>query len=148
MNLSGECGRRIQIYRRRQIVERRVLRFQQHEIRTLFDELIHKPWEASRWNPPVDVRESEDVFTIDMDLPGVKDDDVHILVEGNSLTIEGQRALSPCDDVRTVHLCERPDGRFVRSFEFGEDIENRNIESRWQDGVLTVTVPKPSKEKE
>jgi HSP20 family molecular chaperone IbpA len=49
--------------------------------------------------------------------------------------------LGKCDDL-TTHLCERPDGRFSRTFEFDGTIEDRNVESRWQDGVLTVTVPK------
>jgi HSP20 family protein len=107
----------------------------------MFDEMIHRPWGAVHWNPAVDIREDKDAFIIEMDLPGVKAEEVQVLVEGQILAIEGQRQLGQCDEV-TTHLCERPDGRFVRTFEFDGNIENRKIESRWHEGVLTVTVPK------
>jgi HSP20 family protein len=142
MDVPDECSRRIQVYRRHETMNRRVLHFQQHEIHAVFEELIHRPWAALRWNPPTDIRESRDAFTIEMDLPGVNTDEVRILTDGKTLTIEGERRLQTCEDERTAHLCERPDGRFTRSFEFKDDVEDKEIESRWQDGVLKVIVPK------
>lgn len=144
MDAPDECGRRIQVHRRHETMNRRVLHFQRHEIHAIFDELIHRPWGwgALRWNPPIDIRESQDAFTIEMDLPGVNADEVRILTDGRTLTIEGERRLQTCEDERTAHVCERPDGRFARSFEFNDDVEDKEIESHWQDGVLTVIVPK------
>jgi len=141
MTVSEDRNRRIRICRRHGIVERRDLYFHHYAIHAMFDEMIHRPWGAVRWNPALDVREDKDAFIIEMDLPGVKTEDVQVVVEGRILAIEGQRKLPQCDEA-TTHLCERPDGRFVRTFEFDNDIENRGIESRWQDGVLTVTIPK------
>ena len=141
MDVSGDRNRRIQVRQRHGLVERRGLYLNHYEIHTMFDEMIHRPWGAVRWNPAVDIREDKDAFIIEMDLPGVKTEDVRVLVEGQILTIEGQRQLTQCDEV-TTHLCERPDGRFVRTFEFDGSIENRKIESRWHEGVLTVAVPK------
>ena len=141
MNASDDRNRRIRIRHRHGAVECRGLYLHHHDIHAIFDELIHRPWGAVRWNPAVDVREDKDTFIIEMDLPGVKAEEVQILVEGPLLAIEGQRQLGQCDEV-TTHLCERPDGRFVRTFEFDGNIENRKIESRWHEGVLTVTVPK------
>jgi HSP20 family molecular chaperone IbpA len=141
MAVSSDRNRRIQIHRRHGIVERPGLCLRHHEIHAIFDELIHRPWGAVRWNPAVDIREDKDAFVIEMDLPGVNTEEVRVLVEGAILAIEGQRQLVKCDEV-TTHLCERPDGRFCRTFEFDGSIENRNLESRWQDGVLTITVPK------
>jgi HSP20 family molecular chaperone IbpA len=141
MDVSGDRNRRIQVRRQHGIAERRGLYLNRYEIHAMFDEMIHRPWGAVRWNPAVDIRENKDAFIIEMDLPGVKAEDVRVLVEGQILAVEGQRQLGPCDEV-TTHLCERPDGRFVRTFEFDGSIENRKIESRWHEGVLTVTVPK------
>lgn len=141
MTVSSDRNRRIQIHRRHGIVERPGLGLRHQEIHAMFDELIHRPWGAVRWNPAVDIREDKDVFVIEMDLPGVNAEEVRVLAEGTILAIEGQRHLGTCDGV-TTHLCERPDGRFCRTFEFDGNIENRNLESRWQDGVLTITVPK------
>ena len=142
MTASGDRNRIIQIHRRRETVERRGLCFHHHEIHALFEEMIHKPWAVARWNPGVDVRESNEAFLIEMDLPGVKSEDVRIVAGGKTLLIEGQRQLAQCDKV-TTHVCERPDGRFARTFEFEDEVEDKEIESHWQDGVLTVTVPKP-----
>jgi HSP20 family protein len=141
MTVSGDRNRRIQICRRHNIAPRRGLYLHHHEIHALFDEMIHRPWGAVRWNPATDVREDNDAFTIEVDLPGVKAEEVQVVVEGRILAIEGRRKLPPCD-AATIHLCERPDGRFARLFEFDHEVEDRGIESRWQDGVLTVTIPK------
>ena len=141
MNTSDDRNRRIQIHRRHGVAECRGLYLHHQDVHAIFDELIYRPWGAVRWNPAVDIREDKDAFLIEMDLPGVKADEVRVLVEGQILTIEGQRQLAQCDEV-TTHLCERPDGRFVRTFEFDANIENRKIESHWHEGVLTVTIPK------
>ncbi len=141
MDVASERNRRIQIHRRHGIAERRCLQFRHHEIHAMFEELIHRPWSTARWNPPVDVREDKDSFLIEMDLPGVKAEDIQVVVEGKTISIDGRRQLGQCD-AATTHLCERPDGRFTRVFEFEGQIDNDQIESRWQDGVLTVTVPK------
>jgi len=141
MTVSGDRFRRIRICRQHGIIERQDLYLHRHAIHALFDEMIHRPWGGVRWNPAIDVREDKDAFTITVDLPGVKEDDVQVVVEGKILAIEGQRKLPHCDET-TTHLCERPDGSFVRTFEFENDIERRQIESHWEAGVLTVTVPK------
>lgn len=146
MDASGEYIRTIQVCQRQTTTGRRALHFHQYEIQTLFDELIHRPWGRAQWNPAVDVREDEQAFVIDIDLPGVKPDEVRIVPSGRTLTISGKRRLRPCDDERTTHLCERPDGEFARILEFGETIEGRRIESHWHDGVLTVAIPKPENE--
>ena len=141
MDVAGERNRRIQIHRRHGVAARRCLQFHHHEIHAMFEELIHRPWSTVRWNPPVDVRENQDAFVLEMDLPGVKAEEIQVLVDGKTISIEGRRQLAQCDEA-TTHLCERPDGRFTRAFEFEGEIDNEGIESRWQDGVLTVTVPK------
>jgi HSP20 family protein len=133
--------RRIRICRQHGIVERQGLYLHRHAIHALFDEMIHRPWGGVRWNPPIDVREDTDAFIIAVDLPGVKEEDAQVVVEGRFLAIEGERKLPQCDDA-TTHLCERPDGRFTRTFEFEHDIDDRTIESRWENGVLIVTIPK------
>ncbi len=144
MDASGEYIRTIQVRQRQTTTGRRALHFHQYEIHSLFDELIHRPWGRAQWNPPVDIREDDTSFLIEIDLPGVADQDVRIQTEGRTLKIEGKRQLRPCDEERTTHLCERPDGGFARMFEFQDDIDRGRIQSRWQDGVLTLTLLKPT----
>jgi len=144
MNASHEYVRKIQVCQRQTTTGRRALYFHQHEIHALFDELIHRPWGRAQWNPPVDIREDDKAFIIEIDLPGVSPEEVRIQADGKTLAIEGRRELRPCGDERTTHLCERPDGGFVRIFEFRDSIENEQIQSRWHDGVLTVSISKPT----
>jgi HSP20 family protein len=143
MDGQNEYIRKIHVCRRQTLTPRRAFGFHQHEIHALFDELIHRPWGRAQWNPPVDIREDDENFIIEIDLPGVKPEEVRVTAEGNTLSIEGQRELRPCDDARTTHLCERPDGGFARMFEFAETLEEERIEGHWQNGVLTITVPRP-----
>ena len=93
MTVSSDRNRRIQIHRRHGIVERPGLCLRHHEIHAIFDELIHRPWGAVRWNPAVDIREDKDAFIVEMDLPGVNTEEVRVVVEGAILAIEGQRQL-------------------------------------------------------
>lgn len=144
MDGSREYVRTIQVCRQQATSGRRALHFHQYEIHSLFEELIHRPWGRAQWNPPVDIREDEEAFIIDIDLPGVKDTDVRLLAEGRTLRVEGSRQLQPCDADRTTHLCERPDGQFARLFEFQDDIDEQRIRSRWHDGILTLTILKPT----
>ena len=147
MDASEEYIRTIRVCQRQTTTTgRRALHFHQYEIHTLFDELIHRPWGRAHWNPPVDIRENDTAFLIEIDLPGVKPEDVHIIAEGPILTIQGQRELMPCDENRATYLCERPAGGFARKFEFRDEIRNRSIKSHWENGVLTVTVAKPQSE--
>jgi HSP20 family molecular chaperone IbpA len=141
MAVSEDRYRRIRICRQHGITEKQGLYLHRHAIHALFDEMIHRPWGAVRWNPALDIREDQDAFYLIADLPGVKEQDVQVVVDGKILALEGQRKLPKCDEA-TTHLCERPDGSFVRTFEFESDIENSPIESHWEDGVLTVKVPK------
>lgn len=141
MTGSGDRYRRIRICRQHGITERQGLYLHHHAIHALFDEMIHRPWGGIRWNPALDVREDQDAFTIAVDLPGVKEEDAQVVVEGRLVAIEGERKLPPCEEA-TTHLCERPDGRFARTFEFDQDIDEQKIESHWENGVLLVKIPK------
>jgi len=144
MSTAMDRNRRVFIRCEHGLVQRRGLYVHHHQVYALFDELIHRPWGAVRWNPAVDLREDTEAFTVEVDLPGVKPEEVRILTDGKILAIEGQRQLPRCDEA-TTHLCERPDGRFARTFEFDNELEGRQIESHWLNGVLVVSIPKQKK---
>ncbi|OHB67349.1 MAG: hypothetical protein A2Y77_12980 [Planctomycetes bacterium RBG_13_62_9] len=142
MSLSDRRNYRTQIHHQGEAVQYRGVRYHHHEVHALFEELIHKPWGVACWNPPVDVWENESVYIIEMDLPGVKADDVHVHIHDRALAIEGKRQVRQNADRNTARLHERCEGRFARTFEFDFSIEGQEIASEWRDGVLIVTVPK------
>ncbi len=142
MDVPDKHSLRTLLYHRSQAGEHQGLHCHHHEIHTLFEELIHRPWRASCWNPPVDIWEDEEAFTIEMDLPGVGAEQVRIWARGRTLTIEGQRERKEETRETSARLHERCEGRFSRTFEFEFNVEETTIENHWQDGVLTLIVPK------
>jgi HSP20 family protein len=94
------------------------------------------------WLPAVDVRETPDAWVFNVDLPGVKDEDVEISLTGNRLTISGQREEERRDERDKVHSYERAYGSFTRSFTLPDGTDPDNVQADMKGGVLTVSVPK------
>ncbi len=94
------------------------------------------------WIPAVDIRETDDEYVIEMDLPQVKKDDVHISLDENVLTIRGERRREHEENQGRWHRVERFYGTFARSFVLPETVEEDGIRAVFEDGVLTVHLPK------
>lgn len=97
----------------------------------------------SRWSPVSDVIETEDAIVITAELPGVKDEDVHITVQDGVLRISGQRRLEEETHDDRFHRIERSYGDFERSFALPRGVSEDAIRASVAYGVLKVTVPKP-----
>jgi HSP20 family protein len=94
------------------------------------------------WSPMVDVREDENNFYIEAELPGMSKEDIHLEVEQNSLSIKGERKFEKKDEGENYHFVERSYGSFYRSFTLPKNVNADGIAAEYKDGVLTVTVPK------
>ena len=95
------------------------------------------------WPPSVDIFEREDDYLVDVELPGVKIEDIEISVEDGLLTIQGERAF-PHDQIDKAHRVERRFGPFSRSITLPSHVKADSIDASIQDGVLLVKVPKTS----
>ena len=93
------------------------------------------------WPPSVDIFERQDGYLVDVELPGVKIDDIEITVEDGLLTIQGERAF-PHDQIDKAHRVERRFGPFSRSITLPSHVKADSIDASIQDGVLMVKVPK------
>ena len=95
------------------------------------------------WRPPVDLQETDDHYIVTAELPGVKQDDVHVAFSNGVLTISGVRRERerdrPCEE---YHRVERGHGSFSRSFQLPSPVTPDSITADLRDGVLTVTCPK------
>ena len=95
---------------------------------------------GSPWVPPVDIHETESGYTLQMDLPGIKAEDVRVRMIDGTLTIEGERR---ADETKgRTHRVERLSGSFSRSFSLRTPVDPRGIRATCKDGVLEVTVPR------
>lgn len=99
--------------------------------------------DGASWMPPVDIHENESGFTLRMDVPGIKSEDIRVRVIDDTLTIEGERKLEPADDEKSrTHRMERLAGSFSRSFSLRTPVQASGIRATYKDGVLEVTLPR------
>lgn len=96
----------------------------------------------SAWMPAVDLAERDNDFVMKMELPGVDRNDVKITLENNILTIQGEKRQEKEAKESNLHRIERRYGSFQRSFTLPTFVKNDQGEAAFQDGVLTVTLPK------
>jgi len=115
--------------------------------RMLNDVFANADWQyrdsaVSSWVPPVDVLEQEDGIRILAELPGVKPEDVKLSLEGNVLTIHGTKQQLAEERTERVHRYERSYGAFERTFTLPATVDAAHIKAGYENGVLTVTLPK------
>ena len=94
----------------------------------------------------VDIKESADHYTFNVEVPGAVKDDVKVWFEGSVLTISGEKRDIEKDGQKKIHS-ERVFGKFERSFRLPEDIDGNNIKAEFVNGILVVSVPKSEKTK-
>lgn len=104
-------------------------------------------WKGWDFAPACDLSETEKEFLIKADLPGVKKEDVKIQVDGNQITIGGERKEEIEEGDAKKHHSEAFYGSFMRSFTLPQKIDEQNVSAEYRDGVLNVTIPK-SKQRE
>ncbi len=122
-------------------LERRMGRMFNEPFRT-FDWLPAEVPTAAAWVPVVDIFEENDKIRIVAELPGVKPEEVKISVEGNLLTITGTKEQVAEEKAEKVHRYERSYGSFERTFTLPATVEPEKIKAAYDNGVLTVTLPK------
>jgi len=91
---------------------------------------------------PLDVSETENEFVIHASLPGIKPDDIQITIHGDTLTIRGESKAEEEKKGQTWHLRERRTGSFTRSVSLGIPIDADRAQTKFDHGVLTLTLPK------
>jgi len=100
---------------------------------------------VAAWVPAVDVSEDANAIRIVAEVPGVSPEDVKIAHENNVLTIQGTKQQATQESTERLHRDERTYGAFARSFTLPATVDANAIKASYQDGVLTVTLPKMEK---
>jgi HSP20 family protein len=93
------------------------------------------------WMPPVDILEKEGNLILRAELPGMNEKDIDLKLDGNVLTLKGERKLEHEDEKNTFHRIERSCGTFSRSFTLPETVDKDKISADYKNGILTVTIP-------
>jgi HSP20 family protein len=120
----------------------------QRELDRLFAHVTAEgePGRRRGWLPAVDVEQTADAMVLKADLPGIPRDAISIEVHDGSLTISGEREEERHDEHEGYVVHERISGSFARSFALPPRADVDNINAVMEDGVLKVTIPRPTEE--
>lgn len=99
----------------------------------------------SDFEPQVNTREGEHAYHVELDLPGMKKEDISVDIKDNVVTISGERKLKEEVREEDYYKIESSYGSFERSFTLPENVDVENINAHSQDGVLEVVIPKLEK---
>ena len=118
----------------------------------LFEESFVRPLGAAptqRWagTLPIDLYETDDSFVVKATLPGVKPEEIDIQVQNGVLTIKGETKAAEEVKEENYHVRERRYGAFSRSVGLSRDINADKAEAAFDNGVLTLTLPKAEEAK-
>lgn len=96
------------------------------------------------FTPGFQILEAETYFSVSLDLPGIKKEDLNIEVKENQLSIEGERK-SILQDGEKMSRSTLNFGKFSNTFTLPQNVKTDAIAAKFEDGVLTLTIPKEEK---
>jgi len=109
------------------------------------DRLFETPLQA--WAPALDVHEDKEQFTVNLELPGLKREDISVHLEDGALVISGERKVEAVSEDTEVHRRERYYGKFSRALTLPTAVAADKVKAAYKDGILTVKLPKAEEAK-
>ncbi|MGB6063181.1 MAG: Hsp20/alpha crystallin family protein [Desulfomonilaceae bacterium] len=99
-------------------------------------------WRGARLFPLLNVKDLGQSYVVTAEIPGMKAADLEIKIEGDTLTLKGERKPQGTGDEISYHRRERTTGTFQRSLPLPGKVDAENASATYKDGVLTVTLQK------
>ena len=97
--------------------------------------------ERQDWSIPLDIVRDGDNVTVQASLPGVQPDDIDVTIEGGILTIKADSKTEEEREDGGYVVRERRSGSFHRSLRLPDHVDTENVEPRYENGILTITLP-------
>ena len=96
-----------------------------------------------------DIKETEGSYELDIDLPGFKKDEISAELKDGYLTVSAAKGLDKDEEDKKGHYIrqERYSGAMSRTFYVGEDVKQEDIKAKFENGILSLSVPKPVEQK-
>lgn len=101
---------------------------------------------ADWFAPKSEASATTEFYHIDIELPGVKADDIDLSIQDNGLTVRGEKHFERKESGQSYFFSEREYGAFQRTFRLPSDARQDRIEADFDNGVLTIKVPKQTPE--
>ncbi|HMK36384.1 MAG TPA: Hsp20/alpha crystallin family protein [Desulfomonilaceae bacterium] len=99
-------------------------------------------WSGARLFPLLNVIEADDHFVVSAEIPGMKTDDLEIKIEGDTLSLKGERKPYEIGEDESYHRRERATGTFQRSLTLPTRVDPEGVKATYKDGVLIITLHK------
>jgi len=118
-----------------------------NEMEQLFDNVLREPSQGGWWRavavaPRMDVSEDDKEIKITAEMPGATPDNISVTIDGDVLTIRGEREQERETSRKNYHMVERTVGVFQRSLRLPAPVEPERVQARFDNGVLTIVIPK------
>jgi HSP20 family protein len=94
------------------------------------------------WAPPLDIYETRDDLVVAVEVPGVREKDIHLSLAGDVLTLHGQRGVAAEAREENYHRIERWSGTFERHIQVPIPVQGDKIRASYRDGILEIRLPK------
>jgi HSP20 family protein len=117
------------------------------EFEDLFGTTIGKAETDFNWVPKTDIVATDNSYVITAELPGVSKDAIKVEIDGDTLTIKGERKEEKEDKEGTYYRKEMNYGSFLRSFTLPEGTDPSSVKAYFENGILKLTVPKTEESK-
>jgi HSP20 family protein len=118
----------------------------QGEMNRLFDSFFGRPATVAAgermWAPLADMYETKDDLFVTLELPGVREKDVHVSITGDMLTVKGERRFESDAKDEGYYRLERVYGKFERSVSLPIPVQADKVKATYRDGVLEIRLPK------
>ena len=101
------------------------------------------PWAWGEFAPRVDISETDEEFRVTAELPGLEEKDFEVSLEGDVLTIKGEKKVAHEEKREGYTHVETSSGSFQRAFRLPLEVDPDAVKAEFKNGVLTVTLPKP-----
>ena len=93
------------------------------------------------WTPVCDVYEAEGALVLDLELPGMVQNEIDLRLDGDELVVEGERKMEREQSGEQYHRVERSYGRFARRFRIPSTVDRDSVRASYRDGLLRVDLP-------
>ncbi len=97
---------------------------------------------AGNFVPAVDIYEDEHKLVLKLEVPGIKQEDIDVRLENQTLTVKGERKFEAEEKEENFHRIERRFGSFVRTFTLPQTIDNNSVTAKYDAGVLSIQLAK------
>jgi HSP20 family protein len=102
---------------------------------------------TTNFAPPVDIYEDEHNITLKIDVPGLDEKDIDVRIEGNTLSVHGERQIEKEEKEENFRRVERQYGEFTRSFTLPSSVDTGQVNANYDNGVLKIALAKKAEAK-